>query len=89
MNIKLKYKENGYEAIHSVFIPDPTETGIEDLKKIPPAIEAQGHTDIEITPLNNILHSTPLAYSQTWLQMKELVNKMEGVWKPFAMPNHP
>ena len=82
VNIKLKYIENGYEAIHSVFIPDPTEMGVEDLKRIPLAIQAQEHTDIEITSLNNILHSTPLAYSQTWLQMKDLVKKNEGVLTP-------
>lgn len=73
VNIKVKYKENGYEAIHSVFISNPTETGIEDLKKIPPAIQAKDKIDVQMNHLNNILHSTPFAYLQTWMQMQEQV----------------
>lgn len=75
VNIRLKYKENGYEAIHSVFIPDPTETGIENLKRIPQAIEAQEQTQTQIIALNNILTSTPLAYSETWHQMQQLAKE--------------
>jgi HNH endonuclease len=66
VNLKLINKENGYEVIHPVFIPDPTETSIEDLKRITKFIEENININISITPLNKILDETPNAYHQTW-----------------------
>ena len=66
VNVKLIDKENGYEVIHPVFIPNPTETGIEDLKRTTKFIEENININLSITRLTKILDETPNAYHQTW-----------------------
>lgn len=72
VNIPVKDKINGLEYLHPVFIPSPTETGIEDLKKIQKLMDDKITGDISIVPLLNILKSTPAAYSQTWHNVQQL-----------------
>lgn len=72
VNILVKDKSKGLEAIHPVFIPNPSITGIDELKKIQRLMNEKITGEINMVHLNGILHSTPYAYSQTWKQMKEL-----------------
>ncbi len=65
-NICVKDKTTGFEKIHPVFIPNPTESGFEDLKKIQILMDDKITGDITFTPLLNILKETPIAYSKTW-----------------------
>lgn len=72
VNIKLEDKKTGVENIYPVFIPNPTDAGIEALNDIQKTLDSQFKGDISITPLNSKLNETPLAYSQTWQEVQQL-----------------
>jgi hypothetical protein len=72
VNIRIKDKIKNTEAIHPVFIPNPTETGIEHLQKIQKAMDEKITSDVTFMPLNSILKQTPLAYTKTWNEVKSL-----------------
>lgn len=72
VNIQFKDKNTGFENIHPVFIPNPTETGTQDLKKIQKLMDDQITDSITIAPLPNILKQTPIAYSQTWYNVQHI-----------------
>jgi len=72
VNIEVKDKDKDFEAIHPVFIPNPTDTGIEDLRKIQKLMDEKVTGDITMVTLNSILNTTPAAYSQTWREMQDL-----------------
>jgi hypothetical protein len=72
VNIRIKDKLKNTEAIYPVFIPKPSETGIEELQRIQKAMDEKITGDITFIALNSILNQTPLAYSQTWNEVKSL-----------------
>lgn len=73
VNIEIKDKEKGFSAVHPVFIPNPTENKIDDLKKIQVQMDNAITGDVNFVPLNRILSSTPFAYTETWRQMEETI----------------
>ena len=72
VNIQIKDKITGFRIIHPVFIPNPTETGIQDLKEIQKILDDRINDDITIVPLPNILKDTPITYSQTWYDVQHI-----------------
>lgn len=72
VNIQIKDKIMGFENILPVFIPNPTNTGIQDLKKIQKLMDDKITGDITIVPLLSILEKTPIAYSQTWYDVQHI-----------------
>ena len=70
VNIKLINKITGYACIKMILIPNPNDSGVEDLKTVA-SILSKYLGNLETNPLNNFLKiGIQNPYSQMWFNLQ-------------------